>query len=43
MYLEGFEDSGTFKSLIWGVGGGFAPVAISSQHDPLKGTNMSEW
>lgn len=42
LYLEGFEDSGSFKSLIRGVGGGFAPVTISSQHDPLKDTNTGE-
>lgn len=32
--LEGFEDRGSFKSLIWSMGRGFAPIAISSQHDP---------
>lgn len=42
MYLEGFEDGGSFKSLVRGVGGGFAPVTISSQHDPLKDTNTGE-
>lgn len=30
LYLEGFEDCGSFESLIRGVGGGFAPVTISS-------------
>lgn len=42
LYLEGFEDSGSFKSLIRGVGGGFAPVTISSQHDPLEDMNTEE-
>lgn len=42
LYLEGFEDSGSFKSLVWGVGGGFAPVTISSQHDPLEDMNTDE-
>lgn len=42
LYLEGFEDSGSFKSLIRGVGGGFAPVTISSQHDPLENRNTEE-
>lgn len=42
MYLEGFEDSGSFKSLIWSVRGGFTPVTISSQHDPLKEMNVAE-
>lgn len=37
LYLEGFEDSGSFKSLVRGVGGGFAPVTVSSQHYPLPG------
>lgn len=42
LYLEGFENSGSFKSLIWGVRGGFAPVTISSQHDPLEDMNTDE-
>lgn len=42
MYLEGFEDSGSFKFLIWGVGGCFAPVTVSSQHDPLKDMDTGE-
>lgn len=41
-YPEGLEDSGSFKSLIRGMGGGFAPVAISSQHDPLEDMNTDE-
>lgn len=41
LYLEGFEDSGAFKSLIWGMGRGFAPIAISSQHDSLLGQTQT--